>query len=170
MFPQTCRIQNPDIQRASRVMAHGGAAGRGRAEQFAQETSDPHNLQGIEDTSPERLHRSTNKRNRTGRIQNPNIPREGRYGAAHGGTKGPGGNGQHKTPTGQFAQEKQLLLLSRRWENDLLSVSLEAQTKETLCKPMEEQNPPLTRGRSAVDPQFIRGLSPGPRALFVSGC
>ena len=36
-----CRIQNPDIQRAGRVGAHGGAAGRGRAEQFAQETSLP---------------------------------------------------------------------------------------------------------------------------------
>ena len=50
-----CRIQNPDIQRAGRVGAHGGAAGRGRAEQFAQETSDPRTLQGIEETSPERL-------------------------------------------------------------------------------------------------------------------
>ena len=59
----TCRIQNPDIQRAGRVGAHGGAAGRGRAEQFAQETNDPRTLQGIEDTSPERLPRSTNKRN-----------------------------------------------------------------------------------------------------------
>ena len=37
----TCRIQNPDIQRAGRVGAHGGAARRGRAEHFAQETSVP---------------------------------------------------------------------------------------------------------------------------------
>ena len=32
-------------------------------ELFAQETSVPRTLQGIEDTSPERLSRSTNKRN-----------------------------------------------------------------------------------------------------------
>ena len=41
------------------------------------------------------------------RIQNPDIPRAGRYGAAHGGTAGPGGDGQHRTPTtGLFAEEK----------------------------------------------------------------
>ena len=54
-----CRFQNPDIQRAGRVGAHGGAAGGGRAEQFAQETSVPRTPQGIEETSPERLSRST---------------------------------------------------------------------------------------------------------------
>ena len=39
----------------------------------------------------------------------------------------------------------QLLLFCRRRKNVLLCLSLEARTKETLCKPMEEQNPRLTR-------------------------
>ena len=43
----------------------------------------------------------------TCRIQNPDTPQAGRYGAAHGGTAGPGGDGQHRTPTtGLFAQGK----------------------------------------------------------------
>ena len=54
-----------------RVGAHGGAAGRrGGAgqdrmptEQYAQETSVPRTPQGIEDTSLERLLRSTNNQN-----------------------------------------------------------------------------------------------------------
>ena len=35
-------------------------------------------------------------------------------------------------------------------EDDILGLSLEAQTKETLCKPMEEQSSRLTTGSSAV--------------------
>ena len=35
--PLTCRFQGPDIPQACRVRAHGGAAERGRAGQFAQE-------------------------------------------------------------------------------------------------------------------------------------
>ena len=42
----------------------------------------------------------------TCRIQNRDLPRAGRHGAAHGGTAGPGGDGPHRTPTGLFAQEK----------------------------------------------------------------
>ena len=37
-------------------------------------------------------------------------------------------------------------ILSRRWKNDLLGATLEERTKETLCKPSEEQNQRLTRG------------------------
>ena len=40
------------------------------------------------------------------RVQNPDLPRAGRYGAAHCGTAGPGGDEQHRTPTGRFHQEK----------------------------------------------------------------
>ena len=87
---------------------------------------------------------------RTCRIQNPDIFRAGRYGAAHGGTAGPGGDGQHRTPTGLFAQEKTALLIFLTTEDNLLGVSLEARTKETLCKPMEEQSPRLTTVLSAV--------------------
>ena len=58
----TYRVQNPDMQRAGRVKAHDVAARRGRAEQCAQETIVRRTLQGIVDTSPERLFRRTNKR------------------------------------------------------------------------------------------------------------
>ena len=52
----------------ARFGAHGGARGGvgqdwTRTEQFVQETSVPRTLQDIENTSPERLPRSTNKRN-----------------------------------------------------------------------------------------------------------
>ena len=67
----TCRIQNPDIPQAGRGgAAHGGAAMRDGAGQdgtstgrFAQETTDPLALKGIEDNCPERLFASTNKQN-----------------------------------------------------------------------------------------------------------
>ena len=39
------------------------------------------------------------------RIQNPDIPRAGRGGAAHGRAAGRSGAGQGGTPTGRFAQE-----------------------------------------------------------------
>ena len=83
----------------------------------------------------------------TCRIQNPDIARAGRYGAAHGGTAGPGGDGQHNTPG---PRRKQPLLPARRWRNDFLGVSLEERTKETLCKPTGGQNPRLMTGLSAV--------------------
>ena len=61
----------------------------------------------------------------TCRVQNPNMPRASRYGAAHGGTAGPGSTGRRRdwSPRG-----KQPLLLSRRWKNDFLGVSQEART------------------------------------------
>ena len=48
-----------------------------------------------EDVAEERVPESM----MTCRIQNPDIPRAGRYGAAPGGTAGPGGDGEHRTPT-----------------------------------------------------------------------
>ena len=86
----------------------------------------------------------------TCRIPNPDKSQAGRDGAAHGGTVGRGGDGQDGTPTGRFAQETPSLLPSRRSKTMLLGVSLEARTKGTLCKPMGEQSPRLTRGLSAV--------------------
>ena len=67
-FTATCRVQNPNIPPAGRVGARGGAAGRDRAgldadRTVVQETSVPLTLQGIVNTSPEHLSRSTNKRN-----------------------------------------------------------------------------------------------------------
>ena len=41
--------------------------------------------------------------------KNPDIPRAGRDGAAHGGTAGRGGDGQDGTPTDRFAQETTVL-------------------------------------------------------------
>ena len=41
------------------------------------------------------------------RFSNPDILRAGRYGAAHSGTMGPGGDSQYrKQTTGLFAEEK----------------------------------------------------------------
>ena len=71
-------------------------------------------------------------------------------GTIRGGARRDGGAGR-----GRAAQdadgtvrpgEKQPLLPSRRWKNYLLGVPLDARTKETLCKPMEEQSPRLNRG------------------------
>ena len=39
------------------------------------------------------------------RIQNPDIPRAGMSGAAHGGAGGRGGERQDRTPAGRFAKE-----------------------------------------------------------------
>ena len=41
----------------------------------------------------------------TCRVHNPDIPQAGRDVAAHGGTAGRGGDGQHGTPMGRFAKE-----------------------------------------------------------------
>ena len=58
--------------------------------------------------------------------------------AAYGGTAGPGGTGSTGRRRDCSRRRKQPLLPSRRWEHDLLGVSLEARTIETLFKPMEE--------------------------------
>ena len=50
------------------------------------------------------------------RIGNPDIPRAGRHGAAHGGTAGPGRDRQHRTPTGRFVQEKTTLFILQTME------------------------------------------------------
>ena len=46
------------------------------------------------------------------RIQNTNIPRAGRGGAANGEAARRGGAGQDGTPTGRFAQEKTVLFVA----------------------------------------------------------
>ena len=47
-------------------------------------------------------------------------------------------------------RRKKFLFPSRRWKNNILGASLEARTIEILRKPMEEQNPRLATGSSAV--------------------
>ena len=69
------------------------------------------------------------------------------------------GAGQDGTPTGRFAHETTVPLAPRGSKTTVLNDSPEARTKEILCKPMGEHNERLTRG-----------LSAGPRALFVPGC
>ena len=49
------------------------------------------------------------KSNQTCRIQNPDIPRAGRLGAARGGVAGRGGAGYSGTPTGRSDQSTVLL-------------------------------------------------------------
>ena len=88
------------------------------------------------------------------RNQNSDIPRAGRCGAAHGETKKSGGNEQHMTPTGLFAQKKIALLHPRRRNNDLLGVSLEARTKETQFKTMVEPRYRLIRDGQPIHPRF----------------
>ena len=44
------------------------------------------------------------------------------------------------------------------------------QTREILCKLMEEHNDRLTTGWQPVDNRLISSLSPGREALFVPGC
>ena len=50
-----------------------------------------------------------------------------------------------------------------------LIFSPEERTSEILCKTMEEQNPWLTRGSSAINSRFIHGLSAGRNARFHLG-
>ena len=65
----TCRIQNPDIPRAGRVGAPGGAAGRGQARLNANRIIRPgkkkvnRSRQGVEEPSFQRFSRSTKQRN-----------------------------------------------------------------------------------------------------------
>ena len=62
------------------------------------------------------------------------------------------------------------LVPSKASQTRRLNDSTEVRTSETLCKPMEKQNPRLTRGPSPVYPRFINGtksaLSPW---LLTSG-
>ena len=55
------------------------------------------------------------------------------------------------------------LVPSRASKTRRLNVFPEARTSEILCKPNAGT-------KSAVDPRFIRGLSPGREALFLPGC
>ena len=54
-------------------------------------------------------------------------------------------------------REQSFFAFSKASRTRRLNVSPEAQTSEILCKPMEEQNPRLTTGTSAVYLRFITG-------------
>ena len=93
---------------------------------------------------PGRLNAPQSHQTPTCRVQNPDKPRAGRVGA-HGGVAGRTGCQQNCSPRGQASPVPPKASETRR-----LNVSPEARTSEILCKPMEEQNPRLTRGSSAV--------------------
>ena len=103
------RIQNPDV---SRSIDSGRRKARRRVEtigqdrtptdRFAQDTNIPLTPQSIEENSPQRLLGSTS----TYRIQNQDIPRAGRVGAARNGASGRDWAGQHRMPKNRFAQER----------------------------------------------------------------
>ena len=86
----------------------------------------------------------------TCRIQNTDIRRAGRFGAAQSGAAGRGGTRQDRTPTGRFAQDTTVPLAPLSFENNCPERSSEARTKEILRKPMEEQNKRLTPTSSTV--------------------
>ena len=86
----------------------------------------------------------------TCRVQNPDIPRTGRVGAAHGRAAGRGGAGQDGTPTDRSAQvTTPTFVPSKASHTILLNDFSEARTSKTLCTPMGEQKPRLTSGLSA---------------------
>ena len=80
----------------------------------------------------------------TCRIQNSDIPRAGRDGAAHGGTEGRGGDGQDGRRRVGSPRRQPSLLLPRRSKKTSMGVSVEARTRETQFKPVGEQNVRLT--------------------------
>ena len=83
----------------------------------------------------------------TCRVQNPDIPRAGRCGAARGGAgRGRAGTGSAGRRRDSSPRGKQPLSPPRRWKNVPLGVCLEARAKETLCKPTGEHNERLTTG------------------------
>ena len=99
----------------------------------------------------------------TCRFQNPNIPRAVWVRAAHGGAAGRGGAGQH----GSGGPEANGPSSPPGYRGQLSWTSL--------CKHEQRKSyvhgwRNKTRGWQPVHARFIRGLSAGPRALFVPGC
>ena len=151
----TCRIQKQNIFWADRgEAAHGGAAGRDGADQSIPPRINrfrcrPENRRQPFWTSLRKHEQAKSNSNRwrnTCRAPNSDISRAGRDGPAHGETAGRGGAGTGRTGRRRVGPPRKQLspLPSRRSKKTLQGVSLEARTKETLYKPMEEQNPRLT--------------------------
>ena len=90
----------------------------------------------------------------TCRVQNADIPRAGRV-EAHGrmARRGRAGLDANNYSPGRQAS----LAPFKESKTRRLNVFPEARTSEILCKWIEEQNPRLTRGSSAVYPRFISG-------------
>ena len=91
----------------------------------------------------------------------------GRGGARRGGGAGPGRTRrrQNGSPRRQLS-----LVPSKASKTRVLNISPEARTSEILCKAVEEPNPRLTSGLSAVDNGFISGTTAVLRSwLLTSG-
>ena len=89
----------------------------------------------------------------------------GRRGARRGSAAGPGRKGRRHVG---WPRSKPSLQPARVSWTTVLNIPLQARTKEILCKPMEEQNPRLTRGSSAVYPRFISGTASALRSWLLT--
>ena len=86
-------------------------------------------------------------------------------GGSQRGTRRGGGAGSGRTVRQQICaqREQSYLAFSKASRTHRLHVSAEAQTSETLCKPMKEQNLRLTTSSSPVYHRFVTGTK---SALF----
>ena len=92
----------------------------------------------------------------TCRVQNPDIPRAGRVGAAQGGAAGRGWVGQDWTPTDRFAMRQPSLLPPNASYTPVLNVC--SRHEQAKYKPMGEQKLRLKSGLSARRrPLFVPG-------------
>ena len=135
-------------------------------------SSDPNGSETTTFIPPARRTKGPKKNKKTiftCRIQDPDIPRARRDGAAHGGAAGRRGDGQDGTPTGRFSQEITDTLTPHTIEENPPGRALGSTNNgnmETLYKPMEEQNLQLTTGLSAVHNEFIRGTTAALHSRF----
>ena len=147
IFIVICRILVPNIPRAGRGGAAHDPAGKNVDGSARPGDICPSFPPGIENNCPERLFGSTNSLTRTCRVQKPgNTTGEPRRGARGGGAE----SGKTVCQQNGSPREESFLARSRASNTCRLNVSPEARTSEILCKPMEEQNPRLNRGSSAV--------------------
>ena len=103
----------------------------------------------------------------TCRVQNPNLPRAGRGGAAHGGAAGRGGVGRIRAELNadgsvRPGDNRPVCLLGHRRQLLCMILWKHEQTKSYVNR-WVNKNVRLTTG-------FIRGLSAGRWPLFVLGC
>ena len=135
----------------------GGARQEGTpTEQYAQETSAPGTHQGIEETSPQRLSRSTNKHNP---MYLPN-PKPGNTTGGSGRSarrSGQAGSGKIRCLQNFSAKKQKSIVPSKAPKTHRFNISPEGRTSETLCKPTEEQNDRLKNGPSPVYPWSLIG-------------
>ena len=102
---------------------------------------------------------------RSCRVQNLDIPRAGRVGAAHSWGAGRGGSGRRRVCS---PRRQPTLMPSSVSTTSVLNASSEAQPSEILCKLMEEQIQRLTRGLLlGVRPLLIPCCGPVYRRRFV---